>query len=162
MRNFLETFVNPWVIIGSLLIAGILSLLGLYWLSLSQAKPRSLPPSTAAVTVIPAATATSSIVVPPTNTPSPTLPAPPSPVPGTIVIGGFVQITGTGSEGLNMREEPSLDANIRYLGFEAEVFEVREGPVEAAGFVWWYLVGFSDESRNGWAVANYLDVIQNP
>jgi hypothetical protein len=48
------------------------------------------------------------------------------------------------------------------LGAEAEVFQVSDGPREIDGYTWWYLVGPYDESRRGWAVANYLSVVQNP
>jgi hypothetical protein len=42
------------------------------------------------------------------------------------------------------------------------VFLVSDGPQEVDGLTWWYLVGFFDESRNGWAASNFLQVIQNP
>ena len=38
------------------------------------------------------------------------------------------------------------------------MFEVREGPREASGFTWWYLVSQSDTARNGWGVSNNLPV----
>jgi len=48
------------------------------------------------------------------------------------------------------------------LGSEAEVFRVQDGPREVDGYTWWYLVGPFDETRRGWAVANYLQIVQNP
>ncbi|MBN1147881.1 MAG: hypothetical protein JXA78_11555 [Anaerolineales bacterium] len=86
----------------------------------------------------------------------------PSPPPGVIAVGAYVQITGTGGDGLRLRTEPGLDEQIRLLGSEAEVFRVDEGPVELDGYTWWRLVGPFDETRHGWAVANYLAIVQNP
>jgi hypothetical protein len=48
------------------------------------------------------------------------------------------------------------------LGVEAEVFQVRDGPRDVDGYVWWFLVAPTDETRGGWAVSNYLAVVQNP
>ncbi len=42
------------------------------------------------------------------------------------------------------------------LGTEAEVFKVEDGPMEADGYTWWYLVGPFDPDRKGWGVADYL------
>jgi hypothetical protein len=39
---------------------------------------------------------------------------------------------------------------------------VEDGPKDVDGFTWWYLVGPYDASRRGWAVSNYLSVVQNP
>ncbi len=77
-------------------------------------------------------------------------------------MGAYVQITGTAGAGLRFRETPGLQAPVLLLGAEAEVFRVEEGPQEADGYVWWYLVGPYDETRRGWAVANYLETVQAP
>jgi hypothetical protein len=74
----------------------------------------------------------------------------------------YVQISGTGGDGLRLRVEPGLKSEVRILGAEDEVFEVKDGPREADGFTWWYLVGPYDQTRRGWAVSNYLQVVQNP
>jgi hypothetical protein len=87
---------------------------------------------------------------------------PPSPPAGEISIGAYVQILDTGGAGLRLRSEPSLNGQVLLLGSEAEVFEVKDGPVEMDGYTWWYLVGPFDETRRGWAVANYLNLVQNP
>jgi hypothetical protein len=42
------------------------------------------------------------------------------------------------------------------------VFRLEDGPVDKDGYSWWYLIAPFDESRNGWAVSNFLVVIQNP
>ena len=102
---------------------------------------------------------------PPTATQVPTSTMTPTFVPlqsGEMGIGSFVQITGTGGVGLNIRSGPGLSNDVQFLGFDAEVFEVRDGPVEADGLTWWYLVTPVDESRAGWAAADYLSVVANP
>ena len=86
----------------------------------------------------------------------------PFPPAGVIATGAYVQITGTGGDGLRLRTEPGLNADVRILGAEAEVFLVQDGPRQVDGYTWWYLVGPYDSTRRGWAVSNYLAVVQNP
>jgi len=102
---------------------------------------------------------------PPTATQVPTSTVTPTFAPlqsGELGIGSFVQIVGTEGAGLNIRSGPGLETDIQFLGYDEEVFEVRDGPVEADGLTWWYLVTPVDESRAGWAAANYLSVVANP
>lgn len=102
---------------------------------------------------------------PPTATLEPTSTVTPTFAPlqsGELGVGSFVQIVGTEGAGLNIRSGPGLDAAIQFLGYDEEVFEVRDGPVEADGLTWWYLVTPVDETRAGWAAANYLSVVANP
>jgi hypothetical protein len=158
-------FFNPWIIFGSLFF-GMALLVGTFALLVfTRPSPvtAGLPP-TAIITVIAVPTAT-----PPPPTPTPAVPETPTPTegplpePGAVSLGGFVQITGTGGDGLRLRVEPGLDNDVRLLGLEAEVFQVKDGPQEIDGFTWWYLVAPFDETRNGWAVANYLaPTTQNP
>lgn len=120
-------------------------------------------PATAVIQIIPAPTSTP---VAPTPTATVVLDSddavPPAPVPGTFGLGAYVQISGTGGDGLRLRSEPGLDAPIRFLALESEVFRVQDGPREADGYTWWNLVAPYDESVQGWAVSNYLVVVQQP
>ena len=122
------------------------------------------PPAPAGVTVIPLPAATATLPPPPTTSPTRTLeaPLPPSPPPGEIAAGALVQIRGTGGEGLRLRDHPGLDGEVQYLGLEAEVFRVQDGPQEADGYTWWYLVAPYDATKQGWAASNYLLVVQTP
>ncbi len=86
----------------------------------------------------------------------------PSPPPGVIAVGDYVQIVGTGGDGLRLRGEPGLAAQVLMLGSESEVFKVDEGPREADGYTWWRLIGPFDTNRGGWAAVNFLQVVQNP
>lgn len=162
-RSLFRWILNPWVIGSAFIIALILTIatLAVVWFTRPA---RSIPaPATAVLNVIPAPTATQPAPTPtPQLSPTPSLPVPPAPAPGEIAVGAYVQIAGTGGDGLRLRTEPGLEGQVRMLGAEAEVFQVSEGPREIDGYTWWYLVGPYDESRRGWAVANYLSVVQNP
>ncbi|MEW6180050.1 MAG: SH3 domain-containing protein [Chloroflexota bacterium] len=76
-----------------------------------------------------------------------------------IGIGVYVQISGTGGDGLRLRREPGINSEVLFLGYESEVFKVVEGPREADGFTWWYLTAPYDEKRSGWAASSFLRVI---
>ena len=65
-------------------------------------------------------------------------------------------------DGLRIRTDPSLQGQIKFVGIEAEVFQVKDGPREVDGYTWWLLVAPYDETLNGWAVGDYLEIIQNP
>ncbi len=160
--NRLREVIQPWNIFGAVIVALLLTALTIGILSFTQPSAGSPNPPTAAITLIPAPTETPLPVTQIILTPTPTLNIPPSPIPGTFSIGTIVQIAGTDGEGLNLRGSASLEAPIQYLGFESEVFTISEGPVEADGLVWWYIVGFHDQSRAGWAAANFLQVVQTP
>jgi hypothetical protein len=97
----------------------------------------------------------------PTTQPTPTLKAElNTPAPNAqIKVGDFVQIAGTGGDGLRVRSGAGVQNPPLFLGMESEVFQVNEGPKEADGITWWYLVAPYDENRKGWAASNYLTVI---
>lgn len=149
---------NRWVILGALLLAGLLLLITAILIGFTsplQASNVGFAP--ADLTVIPASTSTSN--APPTATIDPFAP---SPVPTGIAIGSYVQITGTDGEGLRIRSEPGLNGNPDFLGFDSEVFIVRDGPREVDGYIWWYLVAPYDETRAGWAASDFLTYIPSP
>jgi hypothetical protein len=162
-RGFLPEWLNFWVVLGAFLL-GLTSLcfvLGL--LLVTRGGAASANQATAILSVIHADTETpiSTNTTPQgENTLTPEIP--PSPPPGEIEVGAYVQVTGTGGDGLRLRIEPGLDAQILKLGSEAEVFRVQDGPREIDGYTWWYLVGPFDSTRYGWAVANYLVIVQGP
>lgn len=144
--------------IGLALLAFII-LITLLWV----AKPEQavVGQGTAIVIVIPAPSATPllpGLTAVPTTDSSSTDPV----QSGEIRIGSYVQVTGTGGTGLRLRVEPGLDAEVRLLGSEDEVFEIVDGPRQVEGYTWWYLVGPYDDARHGWAVQDYLVVIQTP
>lgn len=76
-------------------------------------------------------------------------------------VGDYAEVYGTGGDGLRLRSGPSLDASINAMGMDNEVFEVRDGPSDADGYTWWYLVNPYDNSKQGWGVAAYLRRLQS-
>jgi hypothetical protein len=165
----IRLILNRWVIIGSFLFACILVFV--FGISILLLRPEAgdtevLPPL---VQKIPAGTSTPS--KPQSGSEyeeqastglSELEQVSPSPAPGEITIGTLIKISGTGGDGLRLREEPGLGGDVRMLGEEAEVFLVDSGPQKVDGYVWWYLTGYYDETRGGWAVVDYLSIVENP
>ena len=155
----LRPYMNRWVIIGTLVFAGILLIITL--IIIGWTSPRFSPDvgfAPADLTMIPAPTHTA--IAPPTPTLDPN--ATPTLAANTIGIGAFVQITGTQGEGLRLRSAPGLAGEQVFLGFDEEVYQVREGPQVVDGYTWWYLVAPYDETRAGWAAADFLAVVPSP
>lgn len=155
----LRLYLNRWVIIGMLSVAGILLIITL--IVIGWTSPRFSPDvgfAPADLTMIPVPTHTPNVTVVPTNDPliTPTLD------PISINLNGYVQITGTEGEGLRIRLAPGLNTETVFRGEEAEVFVVQDGPQSADGHTWWYLVTPYDETRAGWAAADFLAVIPSP
>ena len=149
---------NRWVILGALLFAGLLLLITS--VSIGLTTPRQNSPigfAPADVTVIAVSTSTSS--APPTPTIDPFAP---SPTPSGLAVGNYAQITGTEGQGLRIRATPGLDGEFVFLGYDSEVFVIKDGPRSVDGYVWWYLVAPYDETRAGWAAADFLTFIPAP
>jgi len=72
-----------------------------------------------------------------------------------IVIGGYVEVFGTGSDKLRLRTGPGLNYVTWKIVPDGTRFKVAGGPREADGYVWWSLVDLSDGTE-GWAVENFL------
>lgn len=156
----LRPFLNRWVILGALGFAALLTLVTL--ILIGWTTPRISPDvgfAPADLTVIPAPTHTPLVSPVPTND---LLLATPTLAPDAIGIGVYVQISGTEGEGLRIRLAPGLNSDTVFRGDEAEVFIVRDGPQEADGYTWWYLVAPYDETRAGWAAADFLAVVPPP
>jgi hypothetical protein len=156
----LRPYMNRWVIIGALAFAGILLITTL--VIIGWTSPRFSPEvgfAPADLTMIPAPTHTPSVIIPPTKDPliaTPTLAA------NAIGISAYVQISGTEGEGLRIRSTAGLNSETVFRGEEAEVFVVKDGPKTADGYTWWYLVAPYDETRAGWAAADFLAVVPSP
>ena len=154
-----KSLLSWWTVLGSLAIAGCLLLATL--IVIGWTAPRLSPEvgfAPADVTLIPAPTHTPNVTPTPTVDPNQT----PTPLPGAISVGGYVQISGTGGDGLRIRRSPGLNTETVFRGEEAEVFSVLEGPQDADGHIWWYVVAHYDETRAGWAAADFLVVVPPP
>jgi len=160
MRSLTATRVKT-VAAAALLAAG---LLGLCWSLMLITRParRTEPLALVALTIIPAPTETPMIPTPLPATPATASDLPSAPGAGVLYVGAYVQISGTGGEGLRIRQGPGLSYEQRYLGMEAEVFKIVGGPQEADGYTWWQLVAPYDDTISGWAVSNYLDAVDAP
>lgn len=120
-------------------------------------------PATAVIQKISAPTVSINMTLEPvTSTESATEGIIPAPQGGEIAVGVYVKVVGTGGDGLRLRDAPGLDGEVRMLGEETEVFIVNEGPLEIDGYKWWYLTGKYDQSHQGWAVSDFLTVVENP
>ena len=156
----LRPYLNRWVILGALVIAGLLLLATL--ILIGWTSPRFAPDvgfAPADLTMIPAPTHTPNIL--PTSTLDP-VSAAATPEVDVIAAGGYVQINGTEGDGLRIRSSHGLNADTVFRGEEAEVFIVKEGPQTADGYTWWYVVAPYDETRAGWAASEFLAVIPPP
>lgn len=154
----IRPFLNRWVILGAILLAGLLTLITAVAIGLTSARQNEdVGFAPADLTVIPAPTSTSS--APATATVDPFAP---TPAPTGIAIGSYVQISGTEGEGLRIRAQPGLSGEPQFLGYDSEVFLIQDGPREADGFTWWYLVAPYDETRVGWAAADFLSYVPAP
>jgi hypothetical protein len=89
-----------------------------------------------------------------------------TPVPTTentiIKIGDYVQVSGTGGAGLRLHSSAGVSYPVNYLAMGAEVFIVKDGPINADGYTWWLLQDPYTKKDVGWGVADYLSVISNP
>lgn len=160
----LRPYLTRFTITGALLVAAALTVVLLIFLLTTRPDQAQATTGTAVIAVIPAPSLTPSPSPTSPVTPTATLDVPPSPQPGQIGVGSLVQITGTGGDGLRLRTGPGLDNDVGFLGLEAEVFQIIEGPRDADGYTWWLLEALYDEGqqRRGWAVANYLISLQEP
>ncbi|MFN2297222.1 MAG: hypothetical protein ACK2UB_00125 [Anaerolineales bacterium] len=146
--------VLPWPVWAAGALAG-LAVAVIAWIVLAvfpipTLPAESLPPD---FTVFPPPTFTP---IPPTPEPTPIFSptaALPTVMPGTIGVGGMVEVT---EDGLRLRDAPSLSGLILNQASAHELFTVVDGPRTADGYTWWLLQGVYDTSRQGWAVENYL------
>ena len=149
---------NKWVILGALALAGILVLITAISIGLtSVTRGPDVGFAPADLTVIPAPTGTSSAPPTPTIDPFATATSP-----AGVAIGNYVQITGTEGQGLRIRAAPGLGGEFQFLAYDSEVFVVQDGPREVDGYVWWYLSAPYDETRVGWAAADFLSYVPAP
>lgn len=163
IRALLRSIISPWVILGSIGVAGVLFAATILLVWTTRPASTAQIPATPIMVVIPAPSATSlaASATPAVNSTG-TPPVPPAPAPGTLEKGAYVQIAGTGGDGVRVRTEPGLQSNTLFVALEAEVFQIDDGPRQADGYTWWHLVAPVDASHNGWAVSNYLSVVQKP
>ncbi len=156
----IKSYLNRWVIFGAIGFASLLLLITL--IIIGWTSPRFTPDvgfAPADLTMIPAPTNTPNVTAVPTFDPNLVTPTPAA---NTLGINAYVQITGTEGEGLRIRSAAGLNGETVFRGEEAEVFLVKDGPQTIDGYTWWYLVAPYDETRAGWAAADFLAVVPAP
>jgi len=163
MFKNLRSLFSIKVILGGIFFA--VGVFAVFVIILWSAKAHDITqvPATAILNVIKAPTATP---IAPVQTPTPvTTPdsaqqtPPPS---GDIAIGDYVQVTGTGGEGLRLHKSAGVSGEVQYVAIDTEVFTVKDGPIEADGYAWWLLQDPYTDNAAGWGVSNYLVVVKNP
>ncbi len=148
---------NAWSCTGIFVVAGcllVVTLLSIGWFARHPAGAEGFVP--ADLTIIPPSTSTPTAES--TTTPAGTATVPP----GQIGVGGYVQITGTQGAGLRIRSAPGQSSDTVFLGEESETFQVKDGPQQADGYTWWYIVAPYDTQRAGWAAADFLAPVASP
>jgi hypothetical protein len=148
---------NIWTVLSALAVAACLLLITLISIGWTRPHPTGdvgFVPADLTILAPPTATA----LPQPTATPAGTL----TPPPNQIAVGAYVQINGTEGAGLRIRSAPGQNSNTVFLGEEAETFQVKDGPQQADGYTWWYLVAPYDTTRAGWAAADFLAVVPSP
>lgn len=157
LRNWIGKRWSNWMIAATLMVVGGFCAFfgGLMWLV--QPRQAEQAQATADLVIIPGPTLTSTLshlLLMPTPTEEPLIEK------DGISVGAYVQIVNTDGMGLRIRSGPGTDYPPRFLGMDVEGFEVKDGPKEADGFTWWYLVSPYDVTRSGWAASAFLSVIE--
>lgn len=83
-----------------------------------------------------------------TNTPQP------------LAVGERVIVSNVGDQELNVRDVPGVTTSqVLFRSPEGTEFTIVDGPQQADGFTWWRIQD-TTTAQSGWAVANYLTIIQ--
>lgn len=154
IRSAISGF-RPWVWAAAVGLSVVFCVL--IWLAVNSLKGETVNPEfTAELVTISAPTLTP---IPPMETIVHQTSTPESAMINGLGISIYVQITGTDGAGLRLRSSPGTDSAALFLGMDTEVFLIKDGPRMANDMVWWYLVAPYDETRAGWAAADYLEIV---
>lgn len=84
---------------------------------------------------------------------------PPSGTRIPISIGAVIVVIGTQGQGLNVRQGPGTDYAVNFLANDNDRFLVKDGPRQAQGYTWWYIIDPADQNRFGWAIEDNMQVV---
>jgi hypothetical protein len=76
-----------------------------------------------------------------------------------IQIGERIVINGTEGAGLAVRQGPGLEYTYFFVANDGESYTVEDGPRVMDDYIWWYIVDPEDRDRSGWAVEDFMEVI---
>lgn len=82
-----------------------------------------------------------------------------TPAPSQIGVGSTIVITGTEGDGLAIRQGPGVDYSYFFVGNDGDTFVIEDGPRDADGYTWWYVVDPADPNRAGWAVDVFMETV---
>jgi hypothetical protein len=151
--------VDVLIIVGALVVC-IIGVIYLFLLFTGVAyKEASIMTPQANVTIIPAILVptidANFLIISPTPTQSST-----QTNGAEFIVESYVQISGTGGNGLRLRADPGTDSDVRFIAAELEVFKIIGGPIQMGDYVWYQLIAPYDENRQGWAASDFLRVIE--
>lgn len=159
MRNLFNFKTIIGGIVFGLIVFG--AIVGILWSAKEQVRAQAS--TTAILNIIEAPTQTlPAPTAAPTDTPGPTLAHNVPPPHGDIKVGDHVRVTGTEGDGLRLHATAGLTTDVDYVAIDAEVFLVKDGPVDTDGYTWWLLQDPFTDTVMGWGASNYLSVVQNP
>ncbi len=165
----------PWWGFAIVILAVAAITCGMWWFVLAsrgstagEAGPTPTPifvVITASPTLGPVSDGEAGAVTPLAPTETPTEPSLPTETPASteevaIQVGSQIIVDGTEGTGLAIRQGPGIDFTYFFVANDGDQFSVEDGPRSADGYTWWYVVDPTDENRAGWAVSNYMTVIQ--
>lgn len=147
-------------LLGLVVVLLVMAVAGLWALYLMRGQWAPSGPTPTPIIWTPTAAPREPATQTPTPSPEPELAAPT--VSPDIAVGGYVQVSGTGGSGLNLRQGPGGNYPRQDTALEGEVFLVTAGPTESAGVQWWKIQDPQDADRDWWAAANYLQPVPPP
>ena len=148
------------ILVLSLVIAVVMLIASVILVQLFLPPSNSVFQPTPVIVVIPAPTATPTVN--PLLLPTSTSQGIGAQSVGGLFIGMYVQISGTGVEGLRFHSSPSVNSATLFYGAESEVFLITKGPEIDGQYTLWYLTAPYDQNRSGWAVMDYLSPVPTP
>ncbi len=83
----------------------------------------------------------------------------PPPATPAIRVGAQVEVVDVGAAGLNVREGAGTGFRVLLIAREGSRFEITGGPEESGDFTWWQIRSLDDPTKEGWAVADFLNVL---
>lgn len=154
-ESWFHRLLSLWVIAGAVAIGVGLLAATCMLLMLTRSNEANPGIITALVTVIPPPSETPDLSTP-TLTFTETLLSEGQMLPK----GTSVKVEGTGGDGLRLRAQPALNAAVVYVAHEGDTLTVQDGPQQAEGHYWYLVVTPNSEPTSGWAVADFLTIMQ--
>lgn len=159
--SILNTIAGNRLYMAAVVVVALVLLAGSLYM-LSRKSPSGAP------SPLPTSVATSPAPSP-TGLGDPTATVPPQPTvagqppPNVIAVGGWVQVTGTGS-GLSVRSQAAKSGSKLKVIPDGTKARVIDGPITADGYTWWKLDQYDPKNptASGWSAASFLQPTAAP